>query len=504
MNIAFRVDASTRIGTGHFMRCLTLADAIKERGGSSRFLSRNLPDHLRGLLDSRGHTLLPLGPGDGSADGGLAHSAWLGTSQQADARECIEALHDLTCDWLIVDHYALDERWETPLRQRAKNIFVIDDIADRNHDCDLLLDQNFYADMETRYCGKLPRGCHSLLGPSFALLRQEFVQQRIGLPPRSGLPRRVLVFFGGIDASNLTGQTLEALTCINKKGLHVDVVIGHLHPFRNEISEICVPRKFSCHVETARMAELMAAADLAIGAGGTAVLERFCLGLPTFAIPTAENQMRQIRDLAGELLLYSPESENNPALNIECHLRALFENPSLLNAMSRSCMQTVDGRGTERVIGYLEGAEIKMREAHQNDSEDIFRWRNHPTVRAASTNDAPIPWPEHEAWFAQTLASPDRPLLVGMLAGHPVGVVRFDISDRAAEVSIYRVPDSKGNGLGAQLLDQAERWLAAHRPGIVSLKAVVLGNNKRSKTLFSRAGYNVETTHFTKSLHAEV
>ena len=179
MNIAFRVDASTQIGTGHFMRCLTLADALKQHGAKIRFASRHMPEYLRDMLVVKGHEfmLLDSSPSDAISDG-LSHANWLGTSQHADAQDTVQALSGQTWDWLIVDHYALDARWESALRQTAKNIFVIDDIADRQHDCDVLLDQNLYADMDSRYTGKVPAHCQLLLGPRYALLRDEFRQLR--------------------------------------------------------------------------------------------------------------------------------------------------------------------------------------------------------------------------------------------------------------------------------------------------------------------------------------
>ncbi len=498
MNVAFRVDASSLIGTGHFMRCLTLADAIKEHGGSSRFLSRNLPEHLRVLLDSRGHILLPLGPGDGGIDGELAHSAWLGSTQQADAQVCLDALGESPCDWLVVDHYALDECWETPLRQRARNILVIDDIADRNHDCDILLDQNLYAEGPVRYEGKTVLGCQLLLGPRYALLRPEFARQRGVTSPRAGAVRRLLVFFGGIDARNFTGKTLEALSSIVRGQLEVDVVIGALYPFRGEIEASCSSLGFSCHVETTAMAELMASADLSIGAGGAAVWERMSLGLTTFAIPTATNQIHQLHDLAALGLIYAPQAAASEVDSIRTHLLALLDNPTLVQAMSRAGWQVVDGRGAERVVGCLEGRGITIREARSGDSQDLFSWRNDPRVRMSSTNQQPISWADHEAWFVQTLGSSDSILLVGCLDEAPIGVVRFDVRNGAAQVSIYRVPGVGGGNLGRGLLIRAEVWLLGCRSDVTSFEAKVQHGNRASSSMFLEAGYEVFQTCFRK------
>jgi UDP-2,4-diacetamido-2,4,6-trideoxy-beta-L-altropyranose hydrolase len=502
MNIAFRVDASIQIGTGHFMRCLTLADALKQCGAQIRFVSRHMPEHLRDMLAVKGHEFMQLNsiPSEAISDG-LSHAHWLGIGQHADAQDTIEALSDQTWDWLIVDHYALDSRWESVLRQAAKKILVIDDLADRRHDCDLLLDQNFYVDMQTRYTGKVPSHCQLLLGPRYALLRDEFRQMREQIKPRSGPVKRILVFFGGVDADNYTGRAIEVLSEIDIPDLHVDVVIGAQHPCREQIKRACTQYGFICHVQTEKMAELMAAADLAIGAGGSASWERCCLGLPTLTICVADNQRKLIADTASEGLLYAPELKDELIVVIKRHISALLENGYLRHVISRNGMQAVDGRGVLRVIENLGCSGIEIRAARHNDSQKLFEWRNHPTIRAVSRNADMINWESHQRWFASVLSAPDRLLLIGQREGSPIGVVRFDIRDDDAEVSIYLVPGIQRLGQGRDLLQSAERWFAANRPSVCKLRAHVLGGNERSQRLFLGAGYQVESTCYSKRLY---
>lgn len=299
MKIAIRVDASAQIGTGHFMRCLTLADGLRQHGAQVRFVSRHLPEHLRNMLATKGHefALLDSARDDATLDE-LAHAQWLGVSQASDAANSVQALSDEAWDWLIVDHYALDSRWESMLRRAARSILVIDDIADRQHDCEVLLDQNFYTGMGTRYNGKVPIHCRLLLGPRYALLRDEFRQMHEQITPRTGSIKRILVFFGGVDAGNFTTQAIEALAGMGSSDLLVDVVIGAQHPYRAQIESACAEHGFFCHVQTSRMAELMAAADLAIGAGGSASWERCCMGLPCIVGAVAQNQVQAAKDLS--------------------------------------------------------------------------------------------------------------------------------------------------------------------------------------------------------------
>jgi UDP-2,4-diacetamido-2,4,6-trideoxy-beta-L-altropyranose hydrolase len=354
MNIAIRVDASQQIGTGHFMRCLTLADALELRGAHIRFVSRHLPAYLQDMLRDKGYEFKMLeSPANEKLDE-LAHSHWLGTTQRRDAEEALQLLSDRTWEWVIVDHYALDARWDSILRQRVKNILVIDDIADRQHDCDILLDQNFYVDMESRYSGKVPEHCRLLLGPQYALLRDEFRQWHQQVKPRSGPVKRIFVFFGGVDIDNYTGRTIDALVALDMNGLHVDVVIGAQHPYREQIQATCAGHRLNCYVQTNRMAELMVAADLAIGAGGSATWERCCLGLPTLTVSLANNQTEIAKglDLSGACQYVGSQQ----TATVKVLSKAVFEllkDNNRLQAISAQAYSLVDGLGVDRVTKEL-------------------------------------------------------------------------------------------------------------------------------------------------------
>lgn len=337
------------------MRCLTLADALRERGARPRFVSRHLPEYLRSKLAENGHDFLLLqGTSDNMAVDELAHAPWLGVSQSQDADATINALSDQHWDWIIVDHYALDWRWESRLRRSAEKILVIDDIADRQHDCDVLLDQNLYADMETRYADKVPAHCQQLLGPRYALLRGEFRRLHQQVKPRSGVVRRVLVFFGGMDIDNYTSQAIAALAQSEISEVHVDVVIGAQHPSRQQIETECAQRGFDCYVQTDRMAELMAAADLAIGAGGSASWERCCLGLPCIVVAVAQNQIRAAEDLANfGAAMYAGTAREISVKKLSQEIVQACSQDWLSRVSSR-CIELVDAQGVMRVIKHIE------------------------------------------------------------------------------------------------------------------------------------------------------
>jgi UDP-2,4-diacetamido-2,4,6-trideoxy-beta-L-altropyranose hydrolase len=501
MKVAVRADASPAIGTGHVMRCLSLADGLRREGASVSFVSRSLPGHLAALVTRRGHEVLDLGGDARGPAGDLPHSGWLPTTQAADAADTVRALGAARWDWLVVDHYALDARWETALRATAPRLFVIDDLADRAHDCDVLLDQNLHADAAQRYSGRVPPGSDLLLGPQFALLRSEFRSTRAAAAARAGDVRRVLVSFGGGDAANDTGMAIEALATTLPAVTQVDVVIGADHPQGDAIQQACARHGYRCHVQTDRMAELMATADLAIGAGGVTTWERCCVGLPAVVVAAAGNQVDVVEQAARHGLVYALDGPLS-AGRLGLHLRALADNPSLRHRMSRAGLETVDGLGVDRTVQAMGLDEIQLREAGGGDARPMFEWRNHESVRRMSRHSEPVTWAEHEAWLTAVAADANRILLIGEHRGRPVGVVRFDLAAAHAEVSIYRVPASDGRGLGTRLLRAAERWLAARRPEVVRLTAEVLEGNERSHRLFRSAGYQPRSRVYEKRVHA--
>lgn len=506
VNVVVRTDASFAIGTGHVRRCLTLAGALRESGAEVSFVAREHRDHLCDLVVEHGFALSrqPQPATSFLAHESHGHAAWLGAPWQQDAEQTLAAIDAIGVkpDWLVVDHYSIDQRWERALRPSVGRIMVIDDLADRSHECDLLLDQNLYADVDMRYRGKVPSHCQLLLGPRFALLRDEFRQLRGEAEPRSGPVKRVMVCFGGVDADNHTISAIEALARIGDINLSVDVVIGAEHSDREHIESACVKLGYQCHVQTSRMAELMAAADLAIGAGGATTWERCCVGLPALVLAVAENQRKQVRDAAAESLVYAPDvpSESIVTSVIERHICALMENISLRHAISQHGMRAVDGRGIWRVIRHIGCCDIELREAGPDDSQKLFEWRNHPSIREASRNHEVIDWHSHQQWFASVQSNPERILLIGQRSGVPLGVVRFDIQRDEAEVSIYLVPGSRAPGTGSQLLHQAERWLVSSRPDVRRCRAHVLGTNVPSHRLFTYSGYEIESTLYSKRL----
>lgn len=506
LRIAIRVDSSTQIGTGHFMRCLTLADELVQRGAQIRFISRHILSYLRDMLTKKGIEFMPLKNETGPSNiDELPHAHWLGVSQQQDAQATVKAISDQSWDWLIVDHYALDARWEIALRKTAKKIFVVDDIADRVHDCDILLDQNLHGDLEKRYLSKVPSHCRILLGPQYALLRKEFAHLREKVKPRHGRPRKILVFFGGVDAENHTEHAVRVLSQMGLPDVRVDVVIGRQHPKCEKLQSLSKEFGFFCHVQTDRMAELVMEADMGIGAGGTAVWERCCLGLPTLTICAADNQKDLTYNAAMKGLLYTPDFEFSPDYFLENHIKALFENSALREYLSKNSMKAVDGLGVMRVVNYIMSFELKngtddslgIRFAVMEDGVRTWKWRNSLKVRENSFDPTPISLDTHLAWWKESLSNPARALLIAQLQGTDVGVLRLDFEKSQAIVSVYLDPDFTGISLGSSLLRLGISWLMKNRPEVNAVLAKILPGNEASIRAFEAAGFQLNHLVYT-------
>jgi UDP-2,4-diacetamido-2,4,6-trideoxy-beta-L-altropyranose hydrolase len=355
MRIAIRVDASIEIGTGHVMRCLTLAEALRSSGAMCQFISREHTGHLLDLIQQRGFQVNALQGGGGNDQRGrlLAHGAWLGATWEDDAKGTLLALGPTPVDWVVVDHYALDARWEGSLRRACRRLIVLDDLADRSHDCDMLLDQNLGCDA-TAYTSLIAAGCTVLSGPTYALLRPEFGALRLYSLERraSSALKHLLITMGGVDQGNAAGRVLQTLeSCDLPSDCCISVVMGLRSQWLDDVTRQArrMPWKTQVLSNISNMAKLMAASDLAIGAAGGTSWERCCLGLPSLIVMLAANQRSGAQALqrAGAALVIGQ------VCDIKEHLSSTIEEvmaPNRLLNMSAAAAAVCEGLGAERVV----------------------------------------------------------------------------------------------------------------------------------------------------------
>ena len=339
----FRVDSSSEIGSGHVMRCLSLADCLSALGNRCAFLCRPAPGDLVEEIERRSHTLVKM----------PSMALEPAMSESADARATAELISHWRVDWLIVDHYGLGIAWERAAAGIARNLLVIDDIG-RDHACSLLLDQNYPNPVHDRYRGTLAES-KLLIGPQYALLRAEFAASRAAaLQRRTGMLAHVLVSMGGADPGNATAKALAGLQGAWQEGWQVDVVIGAGNPHREEVEAMCTRLPSAAiHVQTSKMAELMTTADCAIGAGGSTTWERCCLGLPALVSILSADQgpiAAAVAKAGAQSVLGWDED-----LSAADYARAISAlSPDRLMAISASAAGICDGLGARRVAERLQ------------------------------------------------------------------------------------------------------------------------------------------------------
>lgn len=352
MEIVFRVDASVEIGTGHVMRCITLAEKLFKSGANITFICRDHPGNLCEWIKKKGFKVIclkrpqsPISPFRGG-DTNL-----LGVTQLDDAEETFLHLKAIGgCEWLVVDHYHLDSNWEKFVGILAKKIMVIDDLENRFHECEILLDQNYHIENESRYAKLVPEYCQKLLGPEFAILRPEFLNNRILRLEDKPKNKKLMIFYGGTDSGNETLKALKAIKSMGRNDIYVDVIFGKNYPFKRASLDFAFEMSnVICHNFINNMASLMAKADLYLGAAGVTTWERCCIGLPSVVISVANNQIQPMKHLqeAG-VVNYLGVGGEVGIDQIASTVESLIDCPSRLFSMRERALLMVDGHGAQR------------------------------------------------------------------------------------------------------------------------------------------------------------
>jgi UDP-2,4-diacetamido-2,4,6-trideoxy-beta-L-altropyranose hydrolase len=489
MKVLFRADSSLEIGSGHVQRCLALAAALSANGASCIFVARDLPGNVNSLVSAARHSVITLPPQ--AAD------------PETDAAETAHAIAGMDqVDLAIVDHYALDRRWEAAFKPFTRQCAVIDDLANRPHHCDALIDVTPGEYRIARYDALVPAETLLLLGPRYAILRPEFRSIRAAMRPRSSALDRVLISFGAIDAGNHSELAWRAVRAVAKDA-DIDIVLGGNAPHLKQIAEsVRSDTRTHLHVNTPAMAKLMAAADLAVGAGGTTTWERACLGLPTVVTAIADNQRDNVRALAETGAALSVPVGDAYVARLMDAVSSLKADSSRLASMSRAACALVDGKGADRLATILLRPRVTMRAAMASDCESIWRWRNADFVLRGSKTQDPVSWPDHHAWFEAALNDPNRRVLIGEVDGEPVGVLRFDLVQDEATTSVYLTPRGRGRGIGAELLMQGQIWLRSNAAHVVRIKAEIRSTNEASIEAFKAARYRLTGDLYVRELKA--
>lgn len=358
MRIVVRADASVTMGTGHVMRCLTLADVLRARGAACSFVTRDLPGHLGAVIAERGFAVSLLKPPTSHAPSGPpSHAGWAGVTWAQDLADTRAAISKT--DWMVVDHYSFDKRWHDGMPGHVKRVMVIDDLADRSHSAALLLDQNLGRDAR-EYDSLVPTNCRRLIGPQYALLRPEFAVLRAEALKQRKKTRisHLMISMGGTDMVDATSSVLRILMHAKlPNNLRISVVMGSRAPALKHVRKLAetMPRPTTVLVDVRNMATLMADADIAIGAGGSTTWERCCVGLPSIIVETAANQSGATAAMqsVGAALGVGPLTNPNFANQLVAAVERLLD--SKTNArLSQASAKICDGDGAKRVAQLIE------------------------------------------------------------------------------------------------------------------------------------------------------
>lgn len=484
-SIVFRVDSSATIGSGHLVRCLTLADQLRAEGCNIAFICREHAGNLIRLIESRGFGVIRLPVTAGRASNG-PYETWLGSDSETDAANTVAAF-PAKPDWLIVDHYAIEEEWERIVRPSVGRILVIDDLANRRHDCDALLDQNLVVDYRSRYDGLLSDTAVRLLGPRFALLQPEYAKLKASRTSSGNRVQRVLVYFGATDAG-LTLMSVRAIIAMSRR-VNCDVVLGPASADWAAVDQLAKANPtIALHGALPSLAPLMAQADLAVGAGGATSWERLCLGLRSIVVTLADNQDPIARELhrLGLVNWLGRAHEVDTA-----KLRSAIEDEIARGTSADVHGRMVDGRGTRRVAALLStSADLSVRLASSADEALLLDWANDPVTRQNGFGPTQITAEGHHVWFSRRLVSLDwcRIYIAELAGGVEIGQVRYEKSDGDWYIHYSIAPEFRGRRLGAPMIKTAAAEFS-RTVGEFPLWADVLEKNIASHKVFLSLGF---------------
>lgn len=481
----FRFDASREIGGGHAARCITFARALEQVGWQCCFAARGGTAEILGGMSRLGDRWISLA-GDKLSEAGQIGAVLLDG-----------------CDLLVVDHYELGAAFETRCRAWAKTIMVVDDLANRPHDCDVLLDPT-HGRPSSDYGPWVSESCRLMMGARFALLRPEFAylrQATLGCREENRDVARILVSLGATDPDNMVSTVLDGIARAQiDAGIALDVVMGAKAPNLSVVRNLTndLPMRATVHVGVKDMERLIARADLAIGAAGTSAWERCCLGLPSLLLVLADNQRVVARELEREGAARIVSGENRAtAAEIAAALTDICSSPDALLRMGRKAALVCDGLGTQRmIVDFLppetaqDGKLISLRLGTMGDCADILDWQTDERTRRYARNpNAPDPQ-EHANWLRTYLNSAEGILCIIVCDGEAAGILRFDrVSDGTGfEVSVLIAPAKYKMGIGLCALKLGRRLFPDDE-----VHAEVLPGNEASHALFRQAGYKPET-----------
>ena len=506
MLVAFRVDSSVKIGTGHLSRCINLANALSKQGFKSLFIINNNEKKIHNLIKSNNHQFKDLDIREEKKyknNSVKNFKSWLGHAWQKDATETLLILKEYSVEILIVDHYSLDWKWENKIRTNINYIVAIDDLNNRKHNCNMIIDQNYRKSYQALYQNNLNPTCKLFLGPKYSLINPVYAKYKKKV--FSSKIKKILIFFGGGDPNFLTELILENLSDKFFQKIKINVVTG-----MNNNRGLIIKNKYKnnknikFYERLTDLASLLYSSDLAIGALGINTWERMCVGVPSLVISTGKDQEIFAKLLKDKRFIYLlGYAEKIKKIKLKNDLRKYFlkkySKKDLLNLQ-----KIVDGNGSMRVATEIKKRfqlnikyKIKLRSARHDDDELLLKWANEPFVRANAFMSEPIEKRIHKKWFDSRLNDQkNHKLYIAFIkySNNPIGQVRFDLIENYWHIDFSIDPNFRDQGYGTNML-----YLAIKKLSQQDQKNLVIGqvkkNNVSSYNVFKKLHFQLSNTN---------
>jgi UDP-2,4-diacetamido-2,4,6-trideoxy-beta-L-altropyranose hydrolase len=483
--IVFRADADTRMGNGHLMRCLALAQAWRNAGGQATFLTVSDSLLLKDRLQSEDMAVASLSACPGSVD---------------DARQTNALAKKIHASWIVLDGYQFGSAYQKILKDSGRSLLFIDDFSHAGHYyADIVLNQGISA-VPTLYPNK-EAYTQLLLGPRYALLRREFLSYRDWKREHPDTAKKILVTMGGSDPDNATGKVIRAIQHLEQDP-EVVVVAGSNNPHYQKLKAMVdnSPAPIRLLQNMTDMPALMAWADTAVSAGGSTCLEMAYMGLPNVILVLAENQQANADSFnAAGISVNLGRHDEIDAPALTKGLNMLISDQKLRTKMSAEARKLVDGTGTNHILSSIDQRarqfrateDISVRRASIQDGELLWKWANNKSVRANAFHTDTIPLKEHIRWYQNKLSSPDTLIWILEFGKEPVAQIRYDrVNPDTAEIDISVTAGCRGKGLGTKALVLTSD-ISGKELGVKRIKGVVFVSNKASERAFTKAGFKL-------------
>jgi UDP-2,4-diacetamido-2,4,6-trideoxy-beta-L-altropyranose hydrolase len=480
--LVVRADGGSYIGSGHLLRCLSVASEWQKRGGWALVATKCDREQITNRIQALGIECVLLkssypDPRDiGRLEKILARSgSYAGASPNT---------------WVLLDGHRFDATYQKQVKDLGVNLAVIDDLAhlDR-YEADVIINHHLYAQSLTYRC---PRDTRMLLGPRYCLIRNAFKSWTNWQRDVVDVAKRVLVTFGGADPHDVTSKVMRALDLVDIPDLEVKVVAGPANERFEALEDAARSSKTDIEIlwNVSDMPGLMAWAEVAVCAASTTAYEMAFMGLPGLLIMSADDQRKLGPAFAAAGAARCLGRHTDVAeKDIARELRDMLRSKTTRAAMSEVGRNLVDGEGPNRVIERLGGGRLKIRRALPGDCRAIWKLANDPGVRKYSFSKRYIEWDAHQKWFNDRMSDEScRFYVITDPEGSVAGQIRFDVSDEEAEVSVSVISDKRGLGLGSMVIGMGVRELTTDTR-VKTIHSYVNPENMASIKAFEKSGF---------------